>query len=217
LQPASIKISSIAGIGHIAVGLASARSSGAATSRRRAWLTVAGYVALAMLPDVDVLIGCLFKERGPLLDHRGLTHTPMFALWVGLVVFAFCHRSMETRAGAARAGVVAALLVGSHCLLDAMAQDGRGMLFLWPFSLHRYHFRFRPIPDIPTGLLLFSRLGLRQLLTEALLFLPLVVHSLSWRALWRPERTAEVAARVRAVRPRGERRVRAPARRRVFQ
>ena len=88
--------------------------------------------------------------------------------------------------------------------------------FLWPFSMHRYHFRFRPIPDIPTGLLLFSRLGLRQLLTEAVLFLPLVVDSLCWRALWRPEPMVDAHARVRAVRPRGERRVRAPARR-VFQ
>ena len=208
---------SIAGIGHIAVGLASARSSGDTTPRRRAWLTVLGYIALAMLPDIDVLIGGVFKVRGPLFDHRGLTHTPIFALWVGLVVFAFCHHSMESRARAARAGIVAALLVGSHCLLDAMAQDGRGMLFLWPFSMHRYHFRFRPIPDIPTGLLLFSRLGVRQLLIEALLFLPLVVNSLSWRALWRAEPTTEAPARVRAVRPRGERRIRVPARRRVFQ
>lgn len=199
------------------MGLASARSSGDATPRRRAWLTVAGYVAFAMLPDIDVLIAGLFKFRGPLLDHRGVTHTPMFALWVGLVVFAFCHRSLETRARAIRAGVVAALLVGSHCLLDAMAQDGRGMLFLWPLSMHRYHFPFRPIPDIPTGLLLFSRLGMRQLLTEAVLFLPLVVDSLSWRALWRPERPLEAPARARLVRPRGERRVRPPARRRVFQ
>ncbi len=40
------------------------------------------------------------------------------------------------------------------------------MLFLWPFSMQRHHFPFRPIPDIPTGLKLFSRLGARQLLTE---------------------------------------------------
>jgi inner membrane protein len=210
-------MSSIAGIGHIAVGLASARSRGDATPRRRAWLTVAAYVALAMLSDIDVLVRGLFKAQSQLLDHRGLTHTPMFALWVGLVVFAFCRRSTDTRGRAARAGVVAALLVGSHCLLDAMAQDGRGMLFLWPFSMRRYHFRFRPIPDIPTGLLLFSRLGLRQLLTEAVLFLPLVVDSLSWRALWRSEQMLDAPARGCAVRPRGERRIRAPARRRVFQ
>lgn len=55
--------------------------------------------------------------------------------------------------------------------------------------MHRYHLRFRPIPDIPTGLLLFSRLGRRQLLTETVLFLPLVVDALSWRALWRSGRT----------------------------
>ncbi len=198
-------MSGIAGIGHIAVGIASARLQGDATPRRGAWLSILAYVALAMLPDVDVLISGVFKPRGPLLDHRGLTHTPMFALGVGVVVFACGLRWTAARARALRAGVVAALLVGSHCALDAMAQDGRGMLFLWPFSLQRCHFPFRPIPDIPTGLKLLSRLGVRQLLTELMIFLPLVVDSLRWRALWR----ADVA------RARGEPTARG-SRRRVF-
>ncbi len=190
LQPALVNISSIAGIGHIAVGFASARLKGDATPRRRAWLGILAYVALAMLPDIDVLISGVYRPRGPLLDHRGLTHTPMFALWVGVVVFVLSLRWTETRARAMRAGVVAALVVGSHCALDAMAQDGRGMLFLWPFSMQRHHFPFRPIPDIPTGLKLFSRLGARQLLTELVIFLPLVVDSLRWRPLWRPAQPA---------------------------
>jgi membrane-bound metal-dependent hydrolase YbcI (DUF457 family) len=103
----------------------------------------------------------------------------------------------------AQLGIIATLLVGSHCVLDAMAQDGRGMLFLWPLSMHRYHFSFRPIPDIPTGLQLFSRLGLRQLLIEAALFLPLMAESLSWRPLWRSRRT-DARANARPLRPRTE-------------
>jgi len=148
-----------------------------------------------------VLIPALHRTQGPLLDHRGLTHTPLFALGIGAVVFGVGLRWLRNRTRSAQLGVLAALLVGSHCMLDAMAQDGRGMLFLWPLSMRRYHFSFRPIPDIPTGLQLFSRLGLRQLLIEAALFLPLIANSLSWHALWRPRRT-DAAMNARPLRPR---------------
>jgi membrane-bound metal-dependent hydrolase YbcI (DUF457 family) len=156
-----------------------------------------------MLPDADVLIPALHRPQGPLLDHRGLTHTPLFALCIGAVVFGIGLHWLRNRTRSAQLGVIAALLVGSHCMLDAMAQDGRGMLFLWPLSTHRYHFSFRPIPDIPTGLQLFSRLGLRQLLIEAALFLPLLADSLSWQALWRPRQT-DTRAPARPLRPRAE-------------
>jgi membrane-bound metal-dependent hydrolase YbcI (DUF457 family) len=196
-------MSCIAGIGHIAVGFASARLHGDGTPRPRAWLTAAACVGLAMLPDIDVLIPALYRPQGPLLDHRGLTHTPLFALCIGAVVFGIGLHCLRHRARSAQLGVIAALLVGSHCMLDAMAQDGRGMLFLWPLSMRRYHFPFRPIPDIPTGLQIFSRLGLRQLLIEAALFLPLIADSLSWQALWRPRRT-DARANARPLRPRTE-------------
>jgi membrane-bound metal-dependent hydrolase YbcI (DUF457 family) len=203
LQLAPLNISCIAGIGHIAVGIASARLHGDGTPRPRAWLTTAACVGLAMLPDVDVLIPALHRPQGPLLDHRGLTHTPLFALGIGAVVFGVGLHWLRNRTRSAQLGIIAALLVGSHCVLDAMARDGRGMLFLWPLSMHRYHFSFRPIPDIPTGLQLFSRLGLRQLLIEAALFLPLIANSLSWHALWRPRRPA-AGANARPLRARAE-------------
>jgi membrane-bound metal-dependent hydrolase YbcI (DUF457 family) len=196
-------MSCIAGIGHIAVGIASARLHGGEAPRPRAWRTAAACAGLAMLPDIDVLIPALYRPHGPLLDHRGLTHTPLFALCIGALVFGVGLHYLGHRTRAARLGILAALLVGSHCMLDAMAQDGRGMLFLWPLSMHRYHFPFRPIPDIPTGLQIFSRLGLRQLLIETALFLPLIADSLSWQALWRPGR-ADARANARPLRPRAE-------------
>jgi inner membrane protein len=186
LQPAQLNMSCIAGIGHIAIGFASARLHGDETPRVRAWLTAGACAGLAMLPDIDVLIPALYHPHGPLLDHRGLTHTPLFALCIGALVFGVGLRHLRSRRRSAQLGILAALLVASHCMLDAMAQDGRGMLFLWPLSMHRYHFPFRPLPDIPTGLQIFSQLGLRQLLIETALFLPLIADSLSWQALWRP-------------------------------
>src|SRR5262249_26393449 len=77
-----------------------------------------------------------------------------------------------------RTGVAAMLLVGSHGLLDAMAQDGRGILFAWPFSTQRFHLPWRWIPDAPTGLRLFTRIGVRHLAIELVYFFPLVVYAL---------------------------------------
>jgi membrane-bound metal-dependent hydrolase YbcI (DUF457 family) len=119
-----------------------------------------------------------------------LTHTPLFALTVGVVVAlvaCVCHRrGTRRRTGLPiRLGIVVALLVGSHGILDALAQDGRGMLFLWPWTSGRFHFTWRPLPDIPTGLAIFSRLGARQLAMETVLFLPVIAYLLPWRTWWR--------------------------------
>jgi len=176
----------VAGFGHVVVALASARLRSEEGLRPRAWRQVAAYVALAMLPDADVLPSLFVTLKGPLSSHRGLTHTPLFAVLVGAVVGLLCHLcSRRAPARALRAGLIATLLVGSHGLLDAMAQGGRGILFLWPLSLARFHCIWRPIPDIPAGLALLTRDGLRQLGLELLLFFPAAAYALRRRVLWR--------------------------------
>jgi membrane-bound metal-dependent hydrolase YbcI (DUF457 family) len=45
-----------------------------------------GCVALAMLPDVDVVSNVSVACDGLLLGHRGITHSPMFAVLVGLAM-----------------------------------------------------------------------------------------------------------------------------------
>jgi hypothetical protein len=62
-------------------------------------------------------------------------------------------------------------------VLDALAQDGRGLLFFWPLSAARYHFLWRPIPDAPMGGEIFTRLGLEHILTEIVYFLPLTLFA----------------------------------------
>jgi inner membrane protein len=171
----------IAGFGHIAVGLASGRLfADPRARRRRAWLTIAGAVALAMLPDSDLLPVWLGVRDHGLCGHRGILHTPLFAIAVGLTAFLICRARGSSRA--IRAGLVATLLVASHGLLDAMAQDGRGILFAWPFSEQRFHLPWRWIPDAPTGLRLFTHIGMRHLGLEFVYFFPLVVYTL--RPLW---------------------------------
>jgi inner membrane protein len=132
---------------------------------------------LAMLPDADALpIFCgIFDDHGP-VGHRGLTHTPLFALLIGVLVF--LAGRWRRWSEPLRCGVIAALLVGSHCLLDAMAQQGRGIMLGWPFSEARFHFPWRPIPDAPFGRALFSQLGISHLSLEFAYFLPLTLYSL---------------------------------------
>ncbi len=156
----------------------------------------AGYSALAMLPDADVLPAQLLALKGPLSDHRGLTHTPLFALAVGLLVALVAYLARRSaRARAVRLGLLATLLVGSHGLLDGLTQGGRGILFLWPLSGARFHCLWRPFPDIPAGLALLTRNGLHQLGLEIVIFLPLALYALAWRSLWRAApRTSRPAA-----------------------
>jgi inner membrane protein len=141
---------------------------------------LAGLCLLAMLPDIDVTWCALGVPDVGLSGHRGLTHTPAFALAVGLAagLIAWLRRR---EAGAWRVGLTVALVVLSHGLLDSMAQDGRGIMSFWPFSCRRYHLFWRPIPDAPTGLAFFSRKGMQSLVTELAYFAPFTIYTLSPR------------------------------------
>jgi inner membrane protein len=162
---------------------------------RRPWKEMAACVALAWLPDVDALWLFLGAPDRGILGHRGFTHTPLFALAVGLAVGAW-WRARGRRAWLGT-GLAAFLLVVSHGLLDGIAQEGRGILYLWPFSMERFHLPWRPIPDAPMGLAFFTRVGLTHFAIELGLFMPFTVFALGRRALW----TAPVA-RVGARAPR---------------
>jgi inner membrane protein len=151
----------------------------AESSRVKAVFAIVGLSLLALLPDMDV-IGCaLGVPDAGLTGHRGLTHTPAFALAVSLAA-GLCARLW--RKDAWRVGLTVALVVGSHGLLDSMAQDGRGIMTFWPLSTSRYHLFWRPIPDAPTGLAFLSHKGLISFLTELVYFAPFTLYALAPRA-----------------------------------
>jgi inner membrane protein len=140
-------------------------------------MTVA--MLLTVLADFDQLpLAFGVPDRG-LYGHRGLTHTPLFALSVGLSVLVYAKLRIWERPF--RAALMTFLLVASHALLDAMSQDGRGILLLWPLSAQRFHLIWRPIPDAPTGLAFFSAVGLRHLIIELIYFSPAVAYGLAAR------------------------------------
>jgi inner membrane protein len=134
-----------------------------------------GFVLLAVLPDFDVLWVSLGVADVGTWGHRGFTHTPLFALVVALAIGALARGGAGARL---RLAVAVALIVGSHGLLDALARDGRGIMFLWPLSATRFHLPVQPIPDAPTGLALFSRRGLTHMGIEVCYFAPMLAFAL---------------------------------------
>ncbi|MFA9416782.1 metal-dependent hydrolase [Natrinema sp. HArc-T2] len=93
-------------------------------------------VALSTLPDFD--------HRLPLIDHRGPTHTILFALAVGAGLATLAAVFVDASSPFVDVGINAfAFLVGvasisSHLLADALTP--MGIRPFWPFSRRRYSF-----------------------------------------------------------------------------
>lgn len=128
-----------------------------------------GLAALSLLPDVDVVTFRLGIPYSHPLGHRGMTHSPAFAVLVGLAAYLALRMRGRPALGDA---LLATLVVASHGVLDAMTSGGLGVEFLWPADPHRFFLPWRFIPVAPIGARMLSIRGLSVLLTEAVLFLP---------------------------------------------
>jgi membrane-bound metal-dependent hydrolase YbcI (DUF457 family) len=94
----------------------------------RLWLFVA---ALAVLPDIDFLIGLVYGGNGNIF-HRGFTHSLLFALFAGF---------FASLAGKKWSGIFppigfirSTLIVLSHTILDILFSETGASLF-YPFQL----------------------------------------------------------------------------------
>ena len=86
---------------------------------RQIWREAAVFATLAVIPDVDLLVG----------PHRGPTHSLVAAVIAGLAAFAVTRRP--------RFAVAASLAYVTHVLLDWLGADSSpplGLQALWPFS-----------------------------------------------------------------------------------
>jgi inner membrane protein len=155
-------------------------------------------VLCSILPDADVLGFQFGVSYGDMLGHRGLTHSLVFALVVGLIV-AFLAFARPPQ------GWTRILLccyffgvTASHGILDAMTDGGRGIAFFAPFDDTRHFLPFRPIRVSPIGLAFLSTRGLAVLRSEFLwVWIPAIIvagATLMIRRLRRPH-ARPVAAR----------------------
>lgn len=182
----------MASLGHIAVGLAAARVQHG-DARRLGWAEMAGWSALSMLPDADVIGFPLGVRYADPWGHRGATHSVAFAVavaaMVGLAARGLKRRSADDRAAAGRAEpwlrmwLIATVVLVSHGLLDTLTDGGLGIALLWPFDLTRYFAPWQPIPVSPIGLAFFSPYGFFVAMTELALFAPLLVYGLRARRM----------------------------------
>ena len=166
----------MASLGHIAVGMAAARTL--SPRQRPSWTSMAVWSGISMLPDADVIglpLGIAYEAPW---GHRGATHSLVFALAAAGVAALVAPR-LGLRRG--RAFAVAAVVISSHPLLDTLTDGGLGCALLWPFDLTRYFAPWRPMPVAPIGLAFFSPYGAFVAATELILFSPLLRFALFTR------------------------------------
>jgi inner membrane protein len=126
-------------------------------------LLLAG-MAVAVVPDLDVLALHLGVPYGSPFGHRGFTHSLAFAALVAFAGMAL-HRQLKATAGQALVFLLAAC--ASHGLLDAFTNGGSGIAFLWPVSSERYFAPVTPIEVSPIALSrFFSSRGMTVLWSE---------------------------------------------------
>lgn len=84
---------------------------------------------LPLLPDLDVFSTATY---GSPLGHRGVTHSLLFALVIGLVAASFLSRPFRGQWW--WLAVLFSAIVASHGLLDAMTRGGGNIPFFWPLG-----------------------------------------------------------------------------------
>ena len=162
----------MAGLGHLAVGVAAARlHDGAQRPRRLTLRSALCWSALSFLPDADVIGFALGVPSADPWGHRGATHSIVFSIALGAVI-GLIARWRGTPA-AARTGIAAAVVLASHALLDTLTDGGLGCALFWPFDATRYFAPWTPIPVSPLLLGLLSPYGLYVASVECVLFAPL--------------------------------------------
>ncbi|RPH64695.1 MAG: metal-dependent hydrolase [Acidobacteria bacterium] len=122
-------------VGHGLMGLsvawfvASVRSAGARSqSRSQQWALALVCVALAVLPDVDLMFGV----------HRGPTHSLGAVLLVSLAAAGY---AWWRRLPVLLVAVSCGLAYASHLVLDWLGKDSRtprGIMLCWPWSSEYY-------------------------------------------------------------------------------
>jgi inner membrane protein len=164
----------MASLGHVAVGIAAARAY-QRSGGRPSWRSMAGWSALSLLPDADVIGFSLGVQYGDPWGHRGATHSLTLAVAAGLCI-GLAARGFDKPVR--RSAVFATVVLASHGILDTLTDGGLGCALFWPFDLTRYFAPWRPIPVAPIGVAFLSPYGAFVSAIELALFSPLFFYAL---------------------------------------
>ena len=172
-------MSSIVGHALAGVSVASAIEHGGTRENRRRLFALAAL--LSITPDLDVLIYIAFRPLG-MIPHRGITHTIVFALFVGVFMGIVCRRFLGLTY--LRVFLIFSAVFLSHSLLDYLMGCGPAVPFFWPISEQGFLLPFRLVPTAyyslsSGGLLSVAVLPvtLVGMFLEVVIFLPLVLLS----------------------------------------
>ena len=122
---------------------------------------IAAGMALAILPDLDVVGFQLGIEYAAPLGHRGASHAILTSAAFAALFTLFIRPE--------RWGWIFSFLffsMASHGLLDIFTNGGHGVALFWPFDNSRIFAPFTPIRVSPIGVDFFSIRGLHTLMSE---------------------------------------------------
>ena len=154
----------MASIAHLAAGAA----CGAVYARKtgtRPLPTIAAFSALALAPDLD-LFALPFRPSGTPLEHRVMTHSLPFAVGAGVAAVAVGTWVRNSHAMAL--GMLVALALASHGILDSMTAVGHAPRILWPFTWQRFAMPWQPLPGVASFQGYFSLSAVRVFVAEGL-------------------------------------------------
>lgn len=165
--------------GHVAVGLLAGRLHDqgrpvTSDTRGRA-ATLIAFGVLGTLPDFDVLAVALGTSESTAAGHRGASHSLLTALALAVAGGIIARRYGW---GGLRTALALMLAVGSHGLLDTLAEGGRAIPLFWPLTDHRFAAPWRCFPDAPRGFAFLSWHGFSVAALEFLYFLPITTFAL---------------------------------------
>ena len=166
---------------HAVVGLTAGTL---APFRRRPLLFWLLSAALPMLPDLDVLGLQLGVRFMGMWGHRGISHSFVGAIVIGLIAAALTYRPLGARL--MPLACYFAIITASHGVFDALTNGGPGVAFWAPFDNTRYFLPWRPIPVSPLARNFFSEWGWHVFRMELLLIWgPCALIAMARRGSWR--------------------------------
>ena len=133
---------------------------------RRFWIIAP---ICSAFPDMDTGLFAYGVEYADVWGHRGMVHSPFFAIIFCAIIMAVFFRTVIPTFSGRWWGVYAflTLITISHGVLDGFTDGGHGVAFFEPFSHERHFMPWTPIKVSAMGLKsMFTAAAAQTLLSE---------------------------------------------------